>query len=221
MASALAVWTGFRYGMTRTLVPTAIRGVTVSRYMTAVSGSSQASSGPSGKAPVGEYDKMARGFTPDELAKRGIKQVQQGELSRTDPHVYMRAVQKSEAGLYAKYFVLFRTSDQTVLVSVNVPQHSLDDGAVKTEEVERVLATAKTTEKPAVRDLYSLSYLGPFKEAGRLDRHTPKTSSKGKGFVQPFVPHEHWHVDVSYINIAGTFYYLCSLLDGCSRFTVP
>jgi transposase InsO family protein len=57
------------------------------------------------------------------------------------------------------------------------------------------------------------------KEAGRLDRHTPKPSSKGKGFVQPLRPHEHWHVDVSYLNIAGTFYYLCSLLDGCSRFT--
>jgi transposase InsO family protein len=27
-------------------------------------------------------------------------------------------------------------------------------------------------------------------------------------------------VDVSYLNIAGTFDYLCSLLDGCSRFTV-
>src|SRR5262249_46901400 len=57
-------------------------------------------------------------------------------------------------------------------------------------------------------------------QAGRLDRHTPKASSKGKGFVQPLRPHEHWHVDVSYLNIAGTFYYLCSLLDGCSRFTV-
>jgi transposase InsO family protein len=57
-------------------------------------------------------------------------------------------------------------------------------------------------------------------EAGLLDRHTPKVSSKGKGFVQPLWPHEHWHVDVSYINIAGTFYYLCSLLDGCSRFLV-
>jgi hypothetical protein len=30
----------------------------------------------------------------------------------------------------------------------------------------------------------------------------------------------HWHVDVSYINIAGTFYHLCSLLDGCSGYTV-
>jgi putative transposase len=57
-------------------------------------------------------------------------------------------------------------------------------------------------------------------EAGRLDRHAPQPSAKGKGFVQPLRPHEHWHVDVSYINIAGTFYYLCSLLDGCSRYTV-
>jgi transposase InsO family protein len=29
--------------------------------------------------------------------------------------------------------------------------------------------------------------------------------------------HEHWHVDVSYLNIAGTFYFLCSILDGYSR----
>jgi transposase InsO family protein len=58
------------------------------------------------------------------------------------------------------------------------------------------------------------------KEAGRLDRHHPKPSSQGKGFVQPLKAHEHWHVDVSYINSAGTFYYLCSLLDGCSRFIV-
>jgi putative transposase len=58
------------------------------------------------------------------------------------------------------------------------------------------------------------------KAAGLLERHNTKPSSKGKGFVQPLRPHEHWHVDVSYLNIAGTFYYLCSLLDGCSRYIV-
>jgi transposase InsO family protein len=31
---------------------------------------------------------------------------------------------------------------------------------------------------------------------------------------------QHWHIDVSNINIAGTFYYLCSVLDGFSRFIV-
>lgn len=47
-------------------------------------------------------------------------------------------------------------------------------------------------------------------------RHAP-ASTKGKGFVQPLQPHAHWHVDFSYLNIGGTFYYLCSVLDGCSR----
>jgi putative transposase len=55
------------------------------------------------------------------------------------------------------------------------------------------------------------------KDAGLMQRHNSKPSLKGKGFEQPLRPHEHWHVDVSYINVAGTFFYLCSLLDGCSR----
>jgi transposase InsO family protein len=55
------------------------------------------------------------------------------------------------------------------------------------------------------------------KGAGLLSRRPFQASRKGQGFVQPLRPHEHWHVDVSYLNIAGTFYYLCSVLDGCSR----
>jgi transposase InsO family protein len=58
------------------------------------------------------------------------------------------------------------------------------------------------------------------KTAGRLGRWKGKPSRKGTGFEQPLRPHEHWHVDVSYINVCGTFYYLCSLLDGCSRYIV-
>lgn len=58
------------------------------------------------------------------------------------------------------------------------------------------------------------------KQAGRLDRFTGKPSRKGTGFEQPLRAHEHWHVDVTYINIAGTFYYLCALLDGYSRYLV-
>ena len=58
------------------------------------------------------------------------------------------------------------------------------------------------------------------RDAGLLRKWNRKVSRKGTGFVQPLRPHEHWHVDVSYINICGTFYYLCSLLDGCSRYVV-
>lgn len=56
--------------------------------------------------------------------------------------------------------------------------------------------------------------------AGLLNRWKPKPSSKGEGFVQPLQPHNHWHVDIAYVNIAGTFYYLCAILDGCSRYLV-
>ncbi len=56
------------------------------------------------------------------------------------------------------------------------------------------------------------------KDAGALRHRSAVASKKGSGFVQPLSPHEHWHVDISYLNISGTFYYLCSILDGCSRF---
>jgi transposase InsO family protein len=56
--------------------------------------------------------------------------------------------------------------------------------------------------------------------AGLLNRWNRKESKKGTGFVQPLKAHEHWHIDISYINICGTFYYLCSILDGFSRYIV-
>src|SRR3954454_24348610 len=58
------------------------------------------------------------------------------------------------------------------------------------------------------------------KAAGKLTPRTGTPSRKGKGFEQPLRPHEHWHVDVSYLNICGTFFFLCSILDGYSRFVV-
>jgi putative transposase len=56
--------------------------------------------------------------------------------------------------------------------------------------------------------------------AGLLRRFNGKPSKKGDGFGQPLNPHEHWHIDISYVNICGTFYYLCSVLDGFSRYIV-
>ena len=56
--------------------------------------------------------------------------------------------------------------------------------------------------------------------AGVLSKWDRKPSKKGTGFEQPLKPHEHWHIDISYINISGTFYYMCSVLDGFSRYIV-
>ena len=57
-------------------------------------------------------------------------------------------------------------------------------------------------------------------QAGLLKKWNGKESRKGTGFEQPLKPQQHWHIDVSHINICGTFYYLCSVLDGFSRFIV-
>lgn len=56
--------------------------------------------------------------------------------------------------------------------------------------------------------------------AGLLRKWHPGASSKGNGFIGPLRAHQHWHIDISYLNIRGTFYYLCSLLDGYSRYIV-
>lgn len=46
------------------------------------------------------------------------------------------------------------------------------------------------------------------------------SGSKKKGFDQPLKAHEHWHIDISYINYHGTFLFLITVLDGFSRFVV-
>jgi len=56
--------------------------------------------------------------------------------------------------------------------------------------------------------------------AGLMMRWNRKASKKGTGFVQPERAHQHWHIDIAYLNICGTFYYLCSVLDGYSRYIV-
>lgn len=58
------------------------------------------------------------------------------------------------------------------------------------------------------------------KAAGLIRSKSAGATQKGQGFQAPCGPHAHWHIDISYLNISGTFYYLCSLLDGYSRYIV-
>jgi transposase InsO family protein len=58
------------------------------------------------------------------------------------------------------------------------------------------------------------------KRAGWLKRWNPKVKTKSTGFKQPGKVHDHWHVDISYVNILGTIYFLVSVLDGASRYVV-
>jgi transposase InsO family protein len=56
--------------------------------------------------------------------------------------------------------------------------------------------------------------------AGLLSPWERKASRKGQGFEQPTQAHQHWHIDIAYLNLGGIFYYLCSVLDGYSRYSV-
>jgi putative transposase len=70
------------------------------------------------------------------------------------------------------------------------------------------------------RDIVAVSPVSVYrvlKAEGLLAHRWQKPTRKGTGFVQPLEPHEHWYIDFSYVNVGGTFYYLCSVLDGCSR----
>lgn len=51
----------------------------------------------------------------------------------------------------------------------------------------------------------------------RLDRWQRTATKKGLGFDQPEHAHQHWHVDIAYLNLAGTFYFFMGVLDGMSR----
>src|SRR5207302_577376 len=61
--------------------------------------------------------------------------------------------------------------------------------------------------------LSPLSVWRVLSQAELLSKWKGQHSKKGTGFEQPLAAHQQWHIDVSHINICGTFYYLCSILD--------
>lgn len=101
-----------------------------------------------------------------------------------------------------------------------------------TASVEEVAAVAAFAREHPLEGYRSLAYMmldadvaavSPstvyriLKAHGLMETWARKPSSKGTGFKQPSAPHKHWHVDITYINLGGTFFYLCLVLDGYSR----
>ncbi|MGQ9702898.1 MAG: DDE-type integrase/transposase/recombinase [bacterium] len=59
------------------------------------------------------------------------------------------------------------------------------------------------------------------KEANLLSKCKPcKESKKGRGYVQPTRPHQEWRIEISYVNVLGTFLFLIAIIDGYSRYIV-
>jgi transposase InsO family protein len=58
------------------------------------------------------------------------------------------------------------------------------------------------------------------KAANLLNRWRNADKKDKPGFTQPEQVHDHWHVDISHINILGTIFFLVTVLDGRSRYIV-
>ncbi len=58
------------------------------------------------------------------------------------------------------------------------------------------------------------------KDEELLNHWQPTGTVKKKGFDQPQQVHQHWHIDISFVNILSTFCFLISILDGWSRYVV-
>ena len=58
------------------------------------------------------------------------------------------------------------------------------------------------------------------KQEGKLWQPPLVSSRRGKGFAQPGRAHRDWHIDFSHVRVVGTFYHLCSIIDGYSRYIV-
>jgi putative transposase len=57
--------------------------------------------------------------------------------------------------------------------------------------------------------------------AGLLNRWSGKRNrAYGSGFNHPSGPNEHWHIDISYVNVQGSFLFMISILDGYSRMVI-
>src|SRR6185436_4544740 len=72
------------------------------------------------------------------------------------------------------------------------------------------------------RDLVACSPTSVYRvlhRAGVL-RRWAKPTRKGTGFGQPLQPHQHWHIDFSFVRVAGDLYFLCAIIDGASRYVV-
>jgi len=121
------------------------------------------------EVPVVAYEKMAKGFTTEALAKKGVTRVKKETLGRLDEHVFLTAEQATRRGVYVKYILLIKGKGYAALITANMPKASINSALFNPANIRKALLSAKITAQPAPsNDPFKLGYLGPFKEAGKL-----------------------------------------------------
>ena len=101
------------------------------------------------------------------------------------------------------------------------------------EEKQAIIEYARNNIEEGYRRLTyrmideNVAYVSPssvyrlLKAAGLLSRFNYILGArKGMGYIQPKEAHKEWHIDISYINVRGTFMFLIAIIDGYSRFIV-
>lgn len=117
----------------------------------------------------------------DALAQRGLTDAEVKSLSgREGDYIYFTARQSAGGIDVAKFVLIFREADLTVMISTNIPQVAFDAGAYTREQIETILATAKVEDSAAkAAELFRFNYLGPFQESYGLMGTTKAYNTSG------------------------------------------
>ncbi len=117
--------------------------------------------------PAVAFVQIGSGLTADALASKGITDIQFRKLPRADDHIFLTGEQVAPGGeVIAKYMLVFRNEDATVLITANLKKKSIAADPRAPGRIEATLASAVIEEKPAPqKDLFTLTYVGDFKRS--------------------------------------------------------
>jgi hypothetical protein len=117
--------------------------------------------------PSEDYESVAAGFSAKALAKKGLTDVKTLKLQRLDQHLSLTAIQKHTRAVYERFILVFKNTNNTAIVTFNVPQSAFAEGQIKRAHILKALASAKLEPKAAPsRDLFKLGYTGPYSLVG-------------------------------------------------------
>jgi hypothetical protein len=131
--------------------------------------------------PAVAYDEVRTiGDKPEVFAQKGIVETKKAELpGRTGDYVYITGKQKTQTGDYGKYILVARENNVTVMITANVPLMGAD--SLAPQQIERAFATASVkNEVVKGAELFTLSYLGAFKETLSVMGNSKVYSPSGK-----------------------------------------
>jgi hypothetical protein len=122
------------------------------------------------------------GDKTEALGQKGITDVKKSELAgRSGDYVFVTGKQKTATGDYGKYIMVARESDVTMMITANIPEKAVETNLITRQQVERAFVSA-TVKAEALKgaELFTLAYLGPFKETLSIMGNSKVYSLTGK-----------------------------------------